>query len=178
MSHQSWREGVITRSDRDRRFMPNREVHRVSDEAHSMGFIMEVPCDVYVTATDRNDRMKHCRRESSTSVIGLNHHPLSFVPVAIHNYPAHSTEMEVRQHVARRERGDKEFFGIVPTWIASEHWVRRPQQIGLRFGLDQVVSPIRPIVASSRAVVSRPSNDGPIGMRFRQSASASASPHG
>jgi hypothetical protein len=101
-----------------------------------MGFIMEVSCDVWVTAADRNDRMKHCRLESSTSVGGFNHYPLSFVPVAIHDYPAHSAEMEVGQHVARRERGDKEFFGIVPTRVAPEHLIRRPQQIGLRFGPD------------------------------------------
>ncbi len=124
------------RSDRDRRFMADREVHGVSDEAHSMSLIMELPCDVRVTATNRDDWMEYCRRESPASVSGLGHHPLSFVLVVLNDYPAYGAEMEVRQHMARRERGDKELFGIVPTCVAPEHGICRPWQIGFRLSPD------------------------------------------
>lgn len=79
--------------------MPDREVYRVSDEAHSMGDIMELSCDVRVAATDRNDRMKYCRREPSACVSGLDHLPLSFVLVVLDDYSAYSAE--ISQYVAR-----------------------------------------------------------------------------
>jgi hypothetical protein len=76
--------------------MAYREVHGVSDETHSMGIIMEFPCDVWGATTDPNDRMKHYRCESPASVIRLGHHSFSFVFVVLDDYPAYSAEMEVR----------------------------------------------------------------------------------
>src|SRR5208282_208277 len=88
-------------SGRDSRLMPDREVHRVSDETHSMGDIMKFSCDVRVAATDRNDRMKYCRHKPSAFVSSLNHLTLSIVLVVLDDYSVYSAEMEVPQHVAR-----------------------------------------------------------------------------
>ena len=128
--------------NRGLRFMTDKEVHGVSDEAHSMSVFMEFQCDVRVASADRNDRMKHYRCESPTSVIRLHHHPLSLVFVLFDDYPKYGAEMEVRQHMARRERSDQELFGIVATCVAPEHWIRRSQEFWLLFGSDQVISSI------------------------------------
>jgi hypothetical protein len=122
--------------------MTDREVHGVSDEAHPMGIIMKFSCDVWIASTDRNDRMKHYRCESSASVIRLGHHSLSLIFVVFHDYPTYGAEVEVRQHMARRERSDEELFGVVATCVAPEYWIRRSQEFWFRFGPDQVVSSI------------------------------------
>jgi hypothetical protein len=122
--------------------MTDGEVYGVSDEAHSMSVFMEFPCDVRVASTDRNDRMKQYRCESSASVVRLGHYSFRFVFVVLDDYPTYSAEMEIRQHVARGESGNKEFLGIVPPCVAPENWIRRAHQVGLRFDPDQVVSSI------------------------------------
>lgn len=86
---------VSDRSDRYRRLMSNGEVHGVGDVAHSMGAFMELPCNVRIPVNDRNDWMKHCRREVPVSVCGLDHLSLGFVLVSHHDYSSDSAEMEV-----------------------------------------------------------------------------------
>src|SRR5690348_5481350 len=156
MACGSWKEGWSGGFDDDARLAAHREIHGIGDEAGVMRRLVRgLGLGWVAGGSDGHRGAQHHLDEAAAIAFG-GHRAFGSIAIRRHHHAGHGGHVQIRQHVAGRQRRDQHVLGIVLRGIAAEGGVGRTGDRRLAVDADDVVAAVVAVAVRAAAEVAGP----------------------
>lgn len=148
-------------------FAAHREIHGIRDETEMMRVLVKGLrlCSI-APGGNRHARPQQHVSEESAAILILGHRPDRIVDVIGHDDLVLGAQMQIPQHVARRQRHHEQFFGVVARAIAAKGRIGRSWDDRLAFDRIFMASFVPAVIPGSLTGVAGPRHANRIRMRL------------